>query len=126
MQKESELGVKTIAKDCNSKTTFALHNHKHIMEPSASRNTVQHHGLDGVSTPHVIEINPKSIETEEDPENQTNTGSIAPRFSLPESEHADNIQKITTLYLAGGVHQEKYIKRFGLYKAKKDKKLRVV
>ena len=95
-QKESELGDKTTAKDCNSKTTFALHNHKHIMEPSASRDTVQHHGLDGVSTPRVVEINPKPIEAKEDPENETEPGSITPRSSLPESECADEIQEITT------------------------------
>jgi hypothetical protein len=91
---ESELGDEVMIKDCNSKTTFALHNNKHMAEPSASKDTVQPHGLDDVSAPCVIEINPELIKIEEEPELQSKPGNIAPRSSPSESKCMDNIQEI--------------------------------
>ena len=58
-EEEREQEDRRTAEECKIKTAVVLHNHKHRLEPNASRDMAQQLGFDGVDTPCIIEIDPK-------------------------------------------------------------------
>ena len=77
---------KRMAEKHNLKTAVALHNHKHTLEPNASKDMGQRCGFDGVDTSRVIEIDAEPIHVETEP------SSTMSRSSPLESERAHHIE----------------------------------
>jgi hypothetical protein len=77
---------KRTAEKHNLKTAVALHNHKHTLEPNASKDMGQRCGFDGVDTSRVIEIDAEPIHVETEP------SSTMSRSSPLESERAHHIE----------------------------------
>ena len=64
-EEEREQEDRRTAEERNIKTAVVLHNHKHRLEPNASRDMAQQLGFDGVDTPCVIEIDSEPIQVED-------------------------------------------------------------
>jgi hypothetical protein len=84
----------------NIKTTCKLHNHKHTLEPEASKGMVQLCGSDGVATSCVIEIDPEPVEikdSDDEVEIQSDPSGNASSSGPPESKHMEHIQAAKNL-----------------------------